>query len=1237
MIPIPEELLEQLARGNVLLFVGERIVRDAEGQAVVDRLAAQLVARSGLPANEDGALPEAAQAYQDEKGRQALVQFLRDELEALGDEPQRVHHLIAGLADCDLLVTTCLDRRLERAFEAAGRPLDVIISALDVAFEQEHRAQLYKLRGSLDRVESLVLTEDDYETFFEDQDSLSVVLQGDLARKTILFVGYDLADPHFKRLYRKVTAPLDRYARRAYAFGETPAPQVCRWCQRHGIDLVEADATAFLESLTRQLAARARPAPAVAPPAVGELPAPLPERPYKLLDYYEARDAVIFFGRQGEIQKLSSLIHAHRLVLLYSASGAGKTSLLLAGVAPRLEQAEPPYEILYVRALEDPVQVIRRAVRRKLPEAGLPEDGPLLDLLDAATKALGRTLVLVLDQFEEFFIRLSPQFRAAFIAELGALYDTRDVPVKVVLSLREDWLAAVNEIRARIPEVFYVDMRLLPLARAQAEEAITAPVERLGIGYEPALVAQLLDDLGGAEAAVMPPQLQLVCSALYDGLGPDERRITLAAYDGLGGARGVLRRYLDDALGRLGRDEAALARTALEELVTSQGTKAVRSGDELALALGVERSELEAVLEKMVRARLLRVLERGDGGTAYELAHEYLIAEISLEAQARKRKQAEELLSQELENWQRLGTLLAVDKLALLGKVREELRLNGDAQAFLLRSALQVGQDVDYWLTRVAEPDRLLAVLAEAANRDEAAVRQRAAEAMGSQDVRGSVAPLRALALHDGEAEVRAAARVSLAALSRQRPCVVAELQNALAHADRTARRRVFKTLAQLPMQSLPLRLRPQVAATRMRPYTAWFWGWVFGNALIWPSSLLLVGPLIAWIPGSGWSGDVKQVTLGHLVAQVIFGLVLGAVQWYVVRKRFPQVSRWLAVGVVGGILGLSLGLLILWALSLTVGVKLGLPASGAALGTVVGGLQWLFIVRGRIRWSLLWVVMTVGSVALVSVVYSLGQDSDFVSMAVVGLVIGLVTGIPLLWLWWRFELKLALFAPVLLSIMLGAFLWGGALVMSLSVDPLREEVYPAGGVPLEIRNLPEELVLLDGFDGRVQVGVLGRESTLIQGDRDPGGVAAWVDLGGLGPGVHSVPVLVASDLPVRIVASLPQEIYVRLDQLAERDLPVEVTLLNRDMVPLGYQVLTPTVEPPDITLRGPISLLDEVDRAVALVEIGGARATMVVTTPVQLLGLEAELLPIGTEGSQVQIVPAEHRDVRVTVPIELQ
>jgi hypothetical protein len=452
MMSIPEELLEQIERGNVLLFIGERIVRDAEGRVVLDQLAAQLAGRCEIVDAQEHTFPEVAQVYEDEKGRQALVQFVRDQLEALGDEPQQAHRLIARLTDCNVLVTTCFDRRLERAFEEIKRPVDVIIGNADVAYEDRRKVELYKLRGSQERVKSLVLTSDQYETF-EHQAGTSVVLivvQGYLARKTILFLGYDLADPHFQRLYHKVIAPLDTHARRAYAqFAGSPSLPVSSWCTRRGINVIETEPTAVLETLIEHSSTRAPSCEAPSEPILS-----LPERPYKFLDFYEAKDAAIFFGRRKETQILSSLIHAHRLVLLHGASGVGKTSLLLAGVVPRLENADPRYEMVCVRALEDPVLVIRRAVQRRLPDADLPKEGPVVDLLNAATTALDGPLVVVLDQFEEFFIRLSPQFREAFIAELGALYDARDVPVKVVLSLREDWLAAISEIEERIPEVF---------------------------------------------------------------------------------------------------------------------------------------------------------------------------------------------------------------------------------------------------------------------------------------------------------------------------------------------------------------------------------------------------------------------------------------------------------------------------------------------------------------------------------------------------------------------------------------------------------------------------------------------------------------------------------------------------------------------------------------------------------------------------------------------------------------
>lgn len=1050
MIAIPEELLEQVERGNVLLFMGELLVRDADGQVTVDRLTHQLAARCGIPDREILSFPEVAQLYQDEKGRHALIQFLRNQLEAIGNEPQHVHSLVAGLCSFSVLISTSLSSHLEQAFEAANRSLDVIIGNVDVAFEDEQKARLYKLRGSLDRPESLILTEDDHEAFFRNRANLSVVLQGYLARKTILFVGYDLAEPLFKRLYYEVTLPLDNYTRRAYAFGETPSRVVARWCKRHGIDVIEADATAFLEALVEQLESRARPILPLSPGVLEGSDMPVPERPYKLLDYYEARDAGIFFGRTTETQKLTSLIHAHRLVLLYGASGTGKTSLLLAGALPRLEYADLPYETIYVRALEDPALAIRRAVQRKLPEADLPQEGDLVDFLDAATRALGCTLVVVLDQFEEFFIRLGFELRKTFVAELGELHDARDVPVKVVLSLREDWLAALNEIRARIPGVFYVDMRLLPLTREQAREAITAPVAKLGVSYEPALVEHLLDDLPGVgEVDVMPPQLQLVCSALYEGLEPDERLITLAAYERLGGARGVLQRYLDDEMARLGRDEGALARAALEELVTSQGTKGMKTGKDLALALAVDRSELTPVLEKLVRARLLRVLEREEGGTAYELVHEYLIHEIHLGAEARARKQAEELLRQEVENWKRLGTLLAADKLALVGEVRDVLRLDAEEQEFLLRSSLRTGQDVEYWPSRVSDPTWRLMILIES-GRDAPdtpiAVRQRAAEVLGTQDCSEAADFLIELALRDSVSLVQQTARNSLPKLVDQHPYILERLQTEAERGDSATRRTVLQTLTMLPRNKLPFTLRLRVGVqsmlVRIRPDVAWLLGWVLasalGGAVGWIISKLVFGIIFSHsfqgVFGGIAGSEISNGILSGAIFGTLSGFLLGAAQTVALRQKISRSGRWvlaslcgLAVGgAVGGVIGWFLFKPLNWT-AFQVGFW-GL--FGALNGCSVGFVQWLvlrtqarranwWIPASAVGWAMSWIVVNrlhypiTEDFITLFVALAWGDDevvrlviSDLVRWLVSGMIWGVVggaiTGVALLWLFKR-------------------------------------------------------------------------------------------------------------------------------------------------------------------------------------------------------------------------------------------
>jgi hypothetical protein len=115
---------------------------------------------------------------------------------------------------------------------------------------------LYKLYGSIDRPDTLTLTEDEYNAF-GDNSTLATVLQvvrGHLATKTIVFLGYDLADSHFQQLFQKVVAPIKSAATTAYAVVECPLDRVTAgWCKRRHIQTIQGDAQSFLHVLSDQL------------------------------------------------------------------------------------------------------------------------------------------------------------------------------------------------------------------------------------------------------------------------------------------------------------------------------------------------------------------------------------------------------------------------------------------------------------------------------------------------------------------------------------------------------------------------------------------------------------------------------------------------------------------------------------------------------------------------------------------------------------------------------------------------------------------------------------------------------------------------------------------------------------------------------------------------------------------------------------------------------------------------
>ncbi|MCL4297972.1 MAG: SIR2 family protein [Anaerolineae bacterium] len=350
------------------------------------------------------------------------------------------------------------------------------------------------------------------------------------------------------------------------------------------------------------------------------------KQPYKFLDYYGFDDRPIFFGRERETEILLSDIIATRLVVLFARTGTGKTSLINAGVRPRLEELD--YATFYIRVEQDPAESVRKAMREMdlLPDE--LEGQPLTPQLEHAVEQLQKPLVVFFDQFEEFFIYMPGENSAKarhFIAEIAKLYRERQSGVHIVFSMREEYFVEMDAFRDEIPSIFRNDsnLRLRWFDDAQARAAIVYPAQYYHVKVEDSLVKHLIADLKEA-GWIEPARLQIVCHTLWR-----ERtgaQIRLEDYQRLGGANQILNRRLEkDIEQNLDPPALQLFERLLPELSTAHNTKYVRGFDELVKTLGTEADRLRQLVDRLKELGLLRESTRYKA-TYIEWTSDYLAA-----------------------------------------------------------------------------------------------------------------------------------------------------------------------------------------------------------------------------------------------------------------------------------------------------------------------------------------------------------------------------------------------------------------------------------------------------------------------------------------------------------------------------------------------------------------------------------------------------------------------------------
>jgi len=393
----------------------------------------------------------------------------------------------------------------------------------------------------------------------------------------------------------------------------------------------------------------------------------LPESPFPGINPFNYADRTVFFAREQESRSLIRLVVIHRGVLLYSDSGTGKSSLINAGLLPHaVAEGLQPEKIRVQPRLDEEIIVERLSDNTRASPALLPsmfsadadEERVVLSVSTFLTtlqkNAHSSRPLLIFDQFEEWFTLFEEGARGKRAKEaqtaqgnirdaiLSLLLDS-ELPVKILLVLREDYLAKLTPFFQRYPNLPDQYLRLTALKGADIKRIIRGPFEEYAGKYQPEIPATLAQKIRAEFESrsegepVRLSEVQIVCRTLYEcARGSDELEHYFTEQ---GGVQGILEQYLRSALESLPKRQRDPAVGLLSRMVTAAGTRNVISHEDVISRVenedGISRNILNQTLDSLEQESKLVRRERRREVYYYEIASEFLVAWIRAKASQR--------------------------------------------------------------------------------------------------------------------------------------------------------------------------------------------------------------------------------------------------------------------------------------------------------------------------------------------------------------------------------------------------------------------------------------------------------------------------------------------------------------------------------------------------------------------------------------------------------------------------
>jgi uncharacterized protein YjbI with pentapeptide repeats len=340
------------------------------------------------------------------------------------------------------------------------------------------------------------------------------------------------------------------------------------------------------------------------------------------------------------------LVERQSFIALLGSSGSGKSSVVLAGLVPALDQISR-WKFVYFRPGEDPFYALATAlVPLHTPELDEPDQkdrvrelsGQLRDgtirLSDVVIKIRmnhpQHQILLIADQFEELYnhcpdVAVRHQF-LDFLIEVAQTdspktrfrRDITSSPLVLVLTLRADFLGQALTYRPFAELLQDSDLKLGPLNRGELEEVIVKPLKQMEVSFETGLVERILDDVDNRPGSL--PRVESALDLLWH--NRDDGPLTCATYEAIGGVEAAVATFADRAFNQLVESEKQQARHIFSLLVLpGEGTE-----DSGRVALRAQVGEDNwPVVKRLAEARLVVIGRTPDDEETVELVHEALI------------------------------------------------------------------------------------------------------------------------------------------------------------------------------------------------------------------------------------------------------------------------------------------------------------------------------------------------------------------------------------------------------------------------------------------------------------------------------------------------------------------------------------------------------------------------------------------------------------------------------------